>query len=91
MAIKSSTEAISAMRSDIQKAINEISAISSQLTTAGRATGDWNDSQSQQYQSIMSNASKATIQPIETLKAAIPKLNKLEQALQQYSNVKFNN
>jgi len=89
MAVKASTEAISAMRSDIQKAINEISNISAQITSAGRATGDWNDSQSQQYQSIMSNASKATLQPIETLKAAIPKLNKLEQALQQYNNVKF--
>jgi uncharacterized protein YukE len=90
MGIKASTEAISAMRSDIQKAISEITDISGQISAAGRATGDWSDAQSQQYQSVMDKASKATMQPLETLRAAIPKLNKLEQALQQYGSVKFN-
>ena len=90
MGIKASTEAISAMRGDIQKAISEITDISGQISSASRANGDWSDSQSQQYQSVMQKASKATLQPLDTLKAAIPKLNKLEQALQQYGNVKFN-
>ncbi len=90
MAIKASTEAISAMKSDIQKTITEISNISSQISSAGRASDGWDDVQRQQYQSAMQKASKATAQPIETLRAAIPKLNKLEQALQQYRSVKFN-
>jgi len=90
MGIKASTEAIGAMRSDIQKAISEITEISGQISSASRVSGDWSDSQSQQYQSVMQKASKATLQPLDTLKAAIPKLNKLEQALQQYGSVKFN-
>jgi hypothetical protein len=90
MAIKASTEAIAAMRSDIQRAIREITDISGRISQAGRPSGDWSDAQSQQYTAVMQKASKATLQPLETLKAAIPKLNKLEQALQGYSSVKFN-
>jgi len=90
MAMKASTEAISGMRSDINKAIQEITNISSEIARAGRVSGDWSDAQSQQYSTLMQQASKATLQPLGVLQAAIPKLNKLEQALSQYGSVKFN-
>ena len=88
--MKTSAEAIAAMRSDIQRAIREITDISGQISQAGRPSGDWSDAQSQEFATAMQKASKATLQPLETLKAAIPKLNKLEQAVQGYSNTRFN-
>jgi len=90
MGINASTQAISDMRSDIQRAINEIQSISAQIQAAGRTPSEWTDPQSQQYGAAMSKAAKATTQPIDTLKQAIPKLNKLEEALNQYGSVKFN-
>ena len=89
MGINASSQAISGMRSDIQAAIREIQEISAQITAAGRPPGEWNDTQSQQYGSAMSKAAKATTQPLDTLKQAIPKLNKLEEALNQYGSVRF--
>jgi len=89
MGINASTQAISEMRSDIQHAISEIQSISAQITAAGRPPGEWTDTQSQQYGTAMAKAAKATTQPLDTLKQAIPKLNKLEEALNQYSSVRF--
>ena len=90
MAVNASAAAIAAMRADIQRAIREITDISSQIAQAGRPSGEWSDAQSQQYGTVMQRASKASIQPLETLKAAIPKLNKLEQAVLGYGSTRFN-
>jgi methionyl-tRNA synthetase len=90
MAIKASVNVIAEMRADIQRAINEIMQISEHMNTAGRITSGWEDEQSQQYSTLMGDAAKVARTPVDTLKAAIPKLQKLEQAIQNYSSVKFN-
>jgi hypothetical protein len=89
MAIKASADVIAAMRADIQRAINEIIQISEQMSAAGRVAGGWEDAKSQEYAVIMGDAAKVTRQPVETLEAAVPKLQKLEQIIQNYNSTRF--
>lgn len=90
MSMKASSQAINEMHRDIENAIKEITEISRIIQAASRATGEWNDAQSQQYTAVMQKAARATQAPVETLRAALPKLKQLEQAVENYAKVRFN-
>lgn len=54
------------------------------------ATGNWDDAQAAQFNMIMQKTARLTSKPVDTLRAALPKLEKLAQSLEQYNKVKFN-
>ena len=53
------------------------------------ATLNWDDAQAAQFNMLMQQIARLTATPIDTLNAALPKLEKLAQSLDQYNKVKF--
>lgn len=89
MAVKASPEAIRAMKKDISNTIKDIQSISAGIKQGMSATSNWDDEKSAQFNSLMQQIAKLTVAPVETLTAALPKLEKLAQSLDQYNRVKF--
>ncbi|MBR3806500.1 MAG: hypothetical protein IKJ13_06670 [Clostridia bacterium] len=89
MAVKASPEAIREMKKEIQTTIRDIERISSGIRSGVSATSNWNDAQAAQFSSLMQQIASLTSAPIDTLNAALPKLEKLAQSLDQYNRVKF--
>ena len=79
MAVKASPETIREMKKDISNTIRDIERISSGIKSGMSATSNWDDAQ----------IARLTATPIDTLNAALPKLEKLAQSLDQYNKVKF--
>lgn len=89
MAVKGSPEAIREMKRDIQSTISDIEKISEGIRSGVSATSSWDDSQAAQFNMIMQRVARLTETPIDTLQKALPKLERLAQALDQYNSVHF--
>lgn len=89
MAVKASSEAIRGMKKDISNTIRDIERISNGIRTGMSATSDWDDGQAAQYNMLMQQIARLTATPVDTLSAAMPKLEKLAQSLDQYNHVRF--
>lgn len=89
MAVKASPEAIREMKKSIQNSIKNIERISNGIKSGVSATSNWNDDKAAQFNLIMQQIARLTATPIETLRASLPKLEKLAQSLDQYNKVKF--
>ncbi len=89
MAVKASPETIRAMKKDILNTIRDIERISNGIKTGMKATSNWNDAQAAQFNMLMQQIARLTAAPIDTLNAALPKLERLAQSLDQYNQVKF--
>ncbi len=89
MAVKASPETIRAMKKDILNTIRDIERISNGIKTGMKATSNWNDAQAAQFNMLMQQITRLTAAPIDTLNAALPKLERLAQSLDQYNQVKF--
>ena len=89
MAINASAETIREMESTLRKTISEIESIQANIRGAMSSSSGWNDVQGQQYQALMKQIAHLTESPTNTLRNAIPKLEKLAQTLDEYSGVKM--
>ena len=89
MAVKASPETIREMKKDISNPIKDIERISNGIKTGMSATSNWDDAQAAQFNMLMQQIARLTATPIDTLNAALPKLEKLAQSLDQYNKVKF--
>lgn len=89
MAVKASPETIRAMKKDLSNTIRDIERISSGIRQGMSATGGWDDAKAAQFNMLMQQIARLTSTPIETLNAALPKLERLAQSLDQYNSVKF--
>lgn len=86
--IKASPEAVRQLAKDLRTTINNLQDISAQVRSAGNVSG-WSDQQGEQFRSVVNRIAGLTQSPIETLESAIPRLNKIANALEQYNSVKF--
>jgi hypothetical protein len=89
MAIKASPETIREMKKEISNTIRDIERISNGIKSGMSATSNWDDEQAAQFNMLMQKIARLTATPIETLNAALPKLEKLAQSLDRYNQVKF--
>jgi methyl-accepting chemotaxis protein len=89
MAVKASPETIREMKKSIQNTVKDIQRISSGIRSGVRATASWDDAQAAQFNTLMQQIARLTETPVDTLNAAVPKLEKLAQSLDQYKQVKF--
>lgn len=89
MAVKASPETIRAMKKDIQNTINDIQRISAVIRQGVGATSSWDDAKAAEFRSLMQRIAALTEAPVDTLRAAVPKLEKLAQSLDQYNSVRF--
>jgi predicted phage tail protein len=89
MAVKASPEAIREMKREISNTIKDIEKISNGIKTGMSATSSWDDAKAAQFNSLMQRIARLTEGPIDTLNAALPKLEKLAQSLDEYNRVNF--
>lgn len=89
MAVNSSPEIIRDMKSTLQETVASIQLIQQNVKGAMRSSANWNDEQGKQYQALMKRIAQLTQSPMATLNTAMPKLEKLAQALDEYEKVKF--
>lgn len=89
MAVKASPETIREMKKEISNTIRDIERISGGIKSGMSATSSWDDEQAAQFNMLMQKIARLTATPIETLNAALPKLEKLAQSLDRYNQVKF--
>lgn len=89
MAIQSSPEVVREMKSTLQKTVQSITSTQQGIQRAMSASAGWNDSQGQQYQALMKRIAQLTASPVSTLNAAVPKLENLAKALDDYGRVRF--
>lgn len=88
MSVKANAETIRQMQATIKNTIKQIETINQHISS-GLNTGEWQDSKSAEYVSLMQKVASLTASPVSTLQAAIPKLEKLAQALDNYNSVKI--
>lgn len=89
MAVKASPEVIREMKKEISNTIRDIERISSGIKSGVSNMSNWDDAQAAQFNAIMQRIASLTAAPIDTLNAALPKLEQLAQSLDQYNMVKF--
>ena len=89
MAVKASPETIRDMKKDISNTINDLEKVSNGIRTGLSASSGWDDAKAAQFNMLMQKSARLTATPIETLRASLPKLEKLAQSLDQYNRVKF--
>lgn len=89
MAVKASPETIREMKREISSTIRDIERISEGIRSGMSATSNWNDAQAAQFNMLMQQIARLTAAPVDTLNAALPKLEKLAQSLDHYNSVKF--
>ncbi len=89
MAVKASPETIREMKKEISNTIQDIEHISRGIRTGMSASSKWDDAKAAQFNMLMQKIARLTAEPIDTLNAALPKLEKLAQTLDNYNKVKF--
>ena len=89
MQISSSSRTVNDMKVTLQKVTREMDGIQDTLRNTMAAVSGWNDQQGMQYKDLMRQVAKLTESPKGTLLAAIPKLDRMMQALQAYEKIKF--
>lgn len=89
MGIKSSPEVVRDMKKTLQITVKSIQGIQQNVKGAMRSSANWDDAQGQQYQELMKQIAQLTQAPVTTLNSAVPKLEKLAEALDKYVLVKF--
>lgn len=89
MAVQASPEIIREMKRQISTTIRDIERISSGIKSGMSATSSWNDAKAAEFNMLMQQIARLTVAPVSTLNAALPKLEKLAQTLDQYNRVKF--
>ena len=86
MAVKASAETIREMKKQIAQTIKDIERINQGIKSGIRATGSWDDAKAAEFNMIMQKISRLKVSPVETLNAALPKLEKLAQTLDNYNS-----
>ena len=89
MQISSSSRTVNDMKVTLQKVTREMDGIQDTLRNTMAAVSGWNDQQGMQYKDLMRQVAKLTESPKGTLLEAIPKLDRMMQALQAYEKIKF--
>lgn len=89
MAVKASPEIIREMKRDISNTIRDIERISNGIKAGMAASSSWDDAKAAQFNMLMQQIARLTVAPVDTLNAALPKLEKLAQSLDQYNRVRF--
>lgn len=89
MAVKASAEAIREMKKDLSSTIQDIEHISNGIRTGMTSVSNWDDSKATEFNLLMQQIARLTEAPVETLRGALPKLERLAQSLDEYNQVKF--
>ena len=89
MSMKASAQSIRDMKKQIAQTVKDIEHINQGIRSGLRATGSWDDAKAAEFNMIMQKIARLTASPVETLNAAIPKLEKLAQSVHAYNSTKI--
>lgn len=89
MAMKATAQSIHDMKKQIAQTVKDIEHINQGIRSGLRATGSWDDAKAAEFNMIMQKIARLTASPVETLNAAIPKLEKLAQSVDAYNSTKI--
>ena len=90
MAIQGSPEAIREMRETMNRTIYNLNLIANNTRQITARTKDWaEDAQGAEFHSVMREAAILIEQPTDPLRVAIPKLQRIEEALRRYQSIHF--
>ena len=77
------------MKKQITQTIKDIERVNVGIRSGIRATGSWDDAKAAEFNILMQKIARLTASPVETLNAALPKLEKLAQTLDDYNSQKI--
>lgn len=89
MAMKASAETIRDMKKQIAHTVKDIEHIKQGIQSGMRATQAWDDAKAAEFNMIMQRIARLTASPIDTLNAAMPKLERLAQTVDAYNSTKI--
>jgi hypothetical protein len=89
MAISTSTKTVEDMKVTLQSTVREINAIQAELRSTMQSADNWKDVQGQEYRQLMKKVANLTEAPKQTLIGAVPKLDRMIQALKEYERIRF--
>ena len=86
MAIKGDSQTVREMKKDISQTIKDLEHMSEGIRSGMQATGGWDDDKASEFNLAMSKVARMIESPVESLRAALPKLERLAQLMDQYSS-----
>ena len=89
MAMKASAQTIRDMKKKIGQTVKDIEHINQGIRSGIRATGSWDDAKAAEFNMLMQKIARLTVSPVETLNAAMPKLERLAQTVDSYNSTKM--
>ena len=89
MAIKGDSQTVREMKKDISQTIKDLEHMSEGIRSGMQATGGWEDHKASEFNLAMSKVARMIESPVESLRAALPKLERLAQLMDQYSSKRF--
>ncbi len=89
MAIKGDSQTVREMKKDISQTIKDLEHMSEGIRSGMQATGGWDDDKASEFNLAMSKVARMIESPVESLRAALPKLERLAQLMDQYSSKRF--
>ena len=89
MSVNASPDIIREMITSIKKAIQEINGIERGIQLGIKSQSGWDDEQSRRYHELMLQIARLISEPIQTLEGAVPRMEELAQALDNYNRVRF--
>ena len=89
MAMKASAQTIRDMKKQIGQTDKDIEHINQGIRSGIRATGSWDDAKAAEFNMLMQKIARLTVSPVETLNAAMPKLERLAQTVDSYNSTKM--
>lgn len=89
MAIKGDSGTVREMKQDLSQTIKDLEHMSEGIRSGMRSTGGWDDDKAAEFNLAMSKVARMIESPVDSLKAALPKLERLAQLMDQYTSKKF--
>lgn len=89
MGIQASSQSIREMEKNLNDTIRDMEQIAAGIKNVLNATKDWDDQQSREFKDVMDKIGKLTMQPVDQLNEAIPRLEQLAQYVDEYSRIRF--
>ena len=89
MGIQASSQSIREMEKNLNDIIRDMEQIAEGIKNVLNATKDWDDQQSREFKDVMDKIGKLTMQPVDQLNAAIPRLEQLAQYIDEDNRIRF--
>lgn len=89
MGMKGDPQTVRDMKKSIEDTIKDLEHMSNGIQRGMQATSGWEDQKASEFNLAMSRVARMTESPIDSLRAALPKLEKLAQLMEAYETKKF--